>query len=100
MLDMDLAVYLNYIAGKQPLKTPPAFDQLGVLGQSAAPENNEFGDTKGAPSNFSNFSLRKASGNPADVISSELKERIYLMNPMNFINDGEKYYTVLTADKK
>jgi hypothetical protein len=83
---IDLDAYLNYVVTRTPLKAPPAFDPLGVLGQAPSAENNEFGDDKGKPVNFTAFSLQK--GNPAALIDPALEKRIALMNPMNFIGDG------------
>ena len=84
--DIDLETYLNYVVGRTPLKTPPAFDTLGVLRQGPSAENNEFGDSRGKPANFTAFSLQKS--NPSAIIDSALQEKINLMNPMYFIGDG------------
>lgn len=70
------------------LKTPPAFDAYGVLGASATPENRVFGNLDGDPSNFTEYSLRKRTGDGRAVLSPEMQERILLMNPMNFIGDN------------
>jgi hypothetical protein len=86
VMDIDFETYLNYVVSRTPLKTPPAFDPFGVLGQGPSAENNEFGDTKGNPANFTAFSLQKS--NPSAAIDSTLQEKINLMNPMYFIGDG------------
>lgn len=86
--DINLETYLNYLAGTTRLKAPPAFDTLGVLGQAASAENNVFGDAAGNAANFTNYSLRKTSGNPSAEISNAMRERVYMMNPMNFISNG------------
>lgn len=90
VIDVDWTKYLSYVASVTPLKTPPAFDAFGVLGNAATPENMLFGDMEGKPSNFTEFSLRKRTGNPTASLSEELKQRIYLMNPMNFIREDNK----------
>lgn len=86
--DLDWTKYLTYVASQTPLKTPPAFDAYGVLNDAATPENRVFGDTEGNPSNFTDFSLRKRTGNPQAHLSAELQKRVSLMNPMDFINDS------------
>ena len=42
------------------------------------------------PSNFTDFSLRKRTGNHNAVLSEKLEERVALMNPMNFIRESDK----------
>ena len=85
VIDVDWVKYLTYVASQQTLKTPPAFDAYGVLTDNATPENQVFGDIAGNPSNFTDFSLRKRTGNPEASLPAQLVERVYLMNPMNFI---------------
>lgn len=84
--DVDWPRYLTYVATQTALKTPPAFDAYGVLGDNATPENRVFGDTEGNPSNFTDFSLRKRTGDPSATIPADLEKRIRLMNPMYFIS--------------
>lgn len=88
VIDVDMVAYLNYVANTQALKTPPAFDALDVLVDLPTPENEEFGNDKGSAANFTQYSLAKATGNKHAELNVDLKSRIYLMNPMNFINDG------------
>lgn len=83
--DIDLDTYLNYIASVQPLKTPPAFDQMGVIIPVPSPENLLFGDAEGRPSNFTKFSYNHRKDDPGEPLPEELSYRVYLMNPMNFI---------------
>ena len=87
VVDIDLDTYLSYLVTKTPLKAPPAFDKMGVLGPDATPENQVFGDATGKPANYTDFSLRKATGNASATVDKALKERVYLLNPMNFIGD-------------
>lgn len=47
-----------------------------------------FGDTEGNPSNFTDFSLRKHTGNQKAALSDKLEKRVNLMNPMNFIREN------------
>lgn len=86
--DIDWMKYLTYVASQTPLKTPPAFDAYGVLSDAVTPENRVFGDPEGNPSNFTDFSLRKHTGNKKAVLSAELEKRVRLMNPMDFIRDA------------
>lgn len=86
--DIDWMKYLTYVATQTPLKTPPAFDAYGVLKDAATPENRVFGDTEGNPSNFTDFSLRKRTGNQKAMLTSDLEKRVRLMNPMDFIKEA------------
>lgn len=86
VIDVDWTKYLTYVASQTPLKTPPAFDAYGVLNDTATPENRVFGDTEGNPSNFTDFSLRKRTGNPEAPLPETLIARVNLMNPMHFIH--------------
>ena len=86
--DVELDTYLNYIASVQPLKTPPAFDQMGVIIPTPSPENKVFGDAEGNPNNFTDFSYEHREHNPNDTLPAELANRVYLMNPMNFIGEA------------
>lgn len=85
---IDLDKYLSYVASGQQLKNPPAFDAMGVASGAASPENNVFGNSNGQPANFTDYSLRHSSGNSKAVLNKELQQRIYIMNPMNFISSN------------
>ncbi len=82
---LDLDRYLSYVASVTALKTPPAFDQMGVLIAAPSPENNVFGNEKGEAANFTVFSLRHRTGNPEAELSEDMRRRVALMNPMDFI---------------
>ncbi len=84
-IDLDMATYLNYVVSTQPLKTAPAFDTMGVAGGRASGENDEFGDKSGSNVNFTDYSAAKNGF----VLTDEIRENVRLMNPMNFIGDGE-----------
>ena len=86
VIDLDMPTYLTYVANATKLKNPPAFDQKGVEGGSASPENNVFGDATGSSVNFTAYSLQKATG--SSEIDPALAERVRIYNPMNFIGDG------------
>lgn len=88
VVDIDLDAYFNYIISKRQLKTPPAFDQSGVLIDRPSPENSLFGNETGNAVNFTEFSLRKATRNPSATPDPTIKERVKLMNPMHFVGDG------------
>lgn len=79
VLDVDMEKYLNYVASTKPLKTIPSFDAMNVAGNKATPENMAFGDAEGNSFNFTEFHRE---------ISDEMKQRVFMMNPMNFINDS------------
>lgn len=86
VIDVDMPAYLSYVATTQALKTPPAFDALGVLTDRATPENSVFGDSRGSAVNFTAYSLEKATDK--QQLDEDLQKRIYMMNPMNFIGNG------------
>ena len=76
--DLDMTKYLNYVANKTPLKTTPAFDALGVAGNAASGENDEFGDVNNTPANFTEYSAQKNG----KELSETVKENERLLNPM------------------
>lgn len=84
IIDLDMDKYLNYVVSTQPLKTAPAFDTQGVVGQYASGENEEFGDSKGSSVNFTEYSASKTG----TVVTPEIAANVALLNPMNFIGDG------------
>lgn len=86
--DIDLDKYLSYVASVTPLKTPPAFDQYGVLIDTPTPENNVFGNSEGTPANFTNFSLRHRLHNSSATLDKDMVNRVFIMNPMNFIYEN------------
>lgn len=81
---LDMEKYLNYVADKTPLKSAPAFDALGVAGNAASGENDEFGDVNNTPANFTDYS---ASKNGTSV-SAKVREAEYLLNPMSQIGQN------------
>lgn len=83
IVNLDMETYLNYVVTTQPLKTPPAFDALGVAEGRASGENEEFGDATGSSVNFTTFS---ATHNDTEV-DEQVREMVRLMNPMSFIDD-------------
>ncbi|MCD7962054.1 MAG: alpha/beta hydrolase [Rikenellaceae bacterium] len=85
---VDLDAYLAYIPTIRSLKIPPAFDKLGVLEQDATPENQLFGNSKGEPANFTDMGLKLAKDDFSLTVSPEMKKRVYLMNPMNYIGEA------------
>ena len=87
IIDLDMPTYLNYVVSTQPLKTAPAFDTQGVLGQDASGENEEFGDAKGSSVNFTAYSASKSGAS----LSADIAENVRLMNPMNFIGDAQTH---------
>lgn len=86
--DIDLVKYLNYVVSETPLKTPPAFDAYGVIEYSPTNENKVFAWKDGNPVNFTDFSLSRREDIQDAVISSDMKKRIFMYNPMAFIGAG------------
>ena len=86
--DIDLEKYLSYVASVTPLKTPPAFDQYGVLIDTPTPENNVFGNSNGEPANFTDFSLRHRLHDNSATLGKDMVYRVFIMNPMNFISEN------------
>ena len=74
---IDLDRYLNYVASVTPLKTPPAFDQYGVLIDTPTPENSVFGNAEGTPANFTEFSLRRRLRDNEATLSEEMARRVF-----------------------
>lgn len=87
VVDIDMSKYLNYVATTEALKTPPAFDAMGILGASSSPENRVFGNAEGSAVNFTPYGLRRASNDDKAEIASDLQKRVDMINPMNFIAD-------------
>ncbi len=85
---LDLDKYLSYVASVTPLKTPPAFDQMGVIINTPSPENKVFGNENGDPANFTDFSLRHRLHDPDASLDPEMARRVAIMNPMNYIGSG------------
>lgn len=86
---LDLDKYLSFVASVTPLKTPPAFDQMGVLIPTPSPENKVFGNEAGEAANFTEFSLRHRLNDASARLDKDMVKRVYLMNPMNFIDNGK-----------
>lgn len=84
IINLDMNKYLNYVVSTQPLKTAPAFDTQGVVGQNASGENEEFGDDNGSSVNFTEYSSARVGLS----LSPDVVANAALMNPMNFIGDG------------
>lgn len=68
--DVNMAKYLEYITSFQVLKDAPAFDYL------ESPECSLFGNEYGVPAHFT-----------GKMVDEELKQRVRMMNPMNYIRD-------------
>ena len=88
VIDVDMNTYLSYVAGRQKLKSPPAFDTQNVIGGRASAENDVFGDAEGNSYNFTDYSLSRANGTES-TIDEEMATRVFMMNPMNFIADEQ-----------
>ncbi len=89
IVDLDLDKYLNYVVTTQPLKSAPAFDSQGVAGGRASGENEEFGDSTGSSVNFTDFSLRLATGDASAAVPDAIRQNVRMLNPMNYIGDKQ-----------
>ena len=85
IIDLDMQKYLNYVVSTQPLKTAPAFDTMGICGQNASGENEEFGDQTGSSVNFTEYGAAKTGS----MLTDDIRQNARLLNPMNFIGDNE-----------
>lgn len=83
--DLDMTKYLNYVANKTALKSAPAFDALGVAGNAASGENDEFGDANNNPANFTAYSAEKNGV----ALSESVRQNELLLNPMQQIGSAE-----------
>ena len=84
IIDLDIQKYLNYVVSIQPLKGVPAFDSWIKGINAASGENEEFGDETGNSVNFTDFTAQKNG----TTVSDNVRRNVYLMNPMNFIDDA------------
>lgn len=77
--------YLNYVANKTALKSAPAFDALGVAGNEASGENDEFGNAQNTPSNFTEYSASKNG----KTLTEETRHNEQLLNAMEQLCSGK-----------
>ncbi len=73
------------MANKTALKSAPAFDALGVAGNAASGENDEFGDANNNPANFTAYSAEKNGV----ALSESVRQNELLLNPMQQIGSAE-----------
>jgi hypothetical protein len=85
---LNFQEYLAYVMSRQPLKSVPAFDSMGVLDGAVSGENDVFGTRDIAALNFTEAGWQK---NPANTgtLPADIKDRVYLMNAMNFIGAAD-----------
>lgn len=84
--NIDFDAYLSYVTRMKMIKDPPAFDWLGDQSTQeprkfGSRENKLFGTETQDVSVYTDFAAAKLGL----TISQELKDRVYLMNAMNFI---------------
>ena len=84
--DIDFNAYLSYVGRMKMIKDPPAFDWLGD--RSTTPprgngsrENLLFGSAGKATNIFTDY----VAGRLGTTVSQDVKDRVFLMNAMNFI---------------
>ena len=82
IVDLNLKEYLTYVAQNQKLKNPPAFDSQGNGSTPPSAENKAFGLSDGTTLNFTEFALH-------DNLSGDMKKRVKMTNPMNYLSDDE-----------
>lgn len=90
---LDINAYLSYVGRWSPIKNPPAFDWLGNPNDPAPMrpggsfENSLFGTHNTNISVYTDYAADRLS--PGATVPQAIKDRVYLMNPMNFIGkDG------------
>ena len=85
--DLDLDKYLTYVSATTPLKGVPAFDSKDVAGSKASGENEEFGNETGSSVNYTDFAIKKATGNATATVDKAVSENVRLLNPMRMMED-------------
>lgn len=80
ILGVDMKKYVEYVSKCQKLKNPPAFDAQNINGNLPSAENKAFGLSDGITLNFTEFGV-------GHEVAPELKKRVKMMNPMNYITD-------------
>ncbi|MDO4461503.1 MAG: subtype B tannase [Bacteroidia bacterium] len=84
---VDMRQFVHYIAGVQPLKTPPAFDALNVVNNRGTFENKIFGNMDGKDANYTEFSMANQLDGSKEL-GDDIKWKVRLMNPMNYIGSS------------
>ena len=84
--DVDFNAYLSYVGRIKMIKDPPAFDWLGDRStkpprSDGSRENLLFGTANKATNVFTDFAAKKLG----TTVSQEVRDRVYLMNAMNFV---------------
>ena len=97
--DIDFDAYLSHVTRWKMVKDPPAFDWLGDQSTEeprkfGSYENKLFGTETKDVNVFTEFSASKLG----ITLSQELRDRVYLMNAMNFIgkegSDSATYWYI------
>jgi hypothetical protein len=86
VVDINFSDYLSYVGRMKMIKDPPAFDWLGE--QATTPprsggsrENLLFGTANKDGNIFTDYAAAKVG----TTVSQDVKDRVYLMNAMNFV---------------
>jgi hypothetical protein len=84
--DLDFNAYLSYVGRIKMIKDPPAFDWLGDKSNKpprgdGSRENLLYGTADKAVNIFTDF----AAGKLGTTVSQDVRDRVYLMNAMNFV---------------
>ncbi|MEU3788345.1 subtype B tannase [Streptomyces fructofermentans] len=104
VLSVDMAKYLVFVATQAPLKTTPAFDAVGVNGNTTSrTETNLFGPSTRKYMNYTEYSWNHnnvaGDGSGTDDTgltwdqytnkrSTKVDDQVHLINPMDFIGSG------------
>jgi acetyl esterase/lipase len=93
--DIDIRQYLACMGRWSPKKDPPAFDNLGFHpNPDGSFENLLFAGESTRTVTYTDWALRKLSGDPSAAVSADIKERVRLMNAMSFLgSEGSKNNT-------
>jgi hypothetical protein len=85
VVDINFDLYLSQVGRMKMIKDPPAFDWLGDTTSTpprpSSRENNLFGTATQNASIFTDYAAAKAG----TTVPKEVKDRVYLMNAMNFV---------------
>ncbi|MFD7710862.1 subtype B tannase [Streptomyces sp. NPDC059786] len=79
------ADFLTHVGARK--KNVPSFDGLALT----TPENNLFGAGTTAARHFTDWSLRRATGDPGARLDADIPRKLRLMNPMPFLQEGNPH---------
>ena len=87
--DIDFKKYLTLMGRWSPVKDPPSYDNLGfVPNPDGSFENILFADETRRTVTYTDWALRKLTGDPGAAVAGDIRERVRLMNAMTFLAAG------------